>query len=561
MARFPAAFGPYAVAEVIHPKPGRNFRGFGSDGSEATGDVLYIGSDNYERMIAFKAFIENITINCDKDGTFTESTDQNYKVYKEYNGKFSYNVTLNLPAHSANESRNNLAKIAELQRLIMPIESIAETSKTYNTGEIQRISVFYKNLINSGIHYEQLPNIQSYQDLYKYGFSCYIEEVKYEPDLDVGFFTYDNFLYPKVIKLNLTLNYETQYLKAINNNQTLFKPLESFVTDGRYGDFDSGCFPFLLRVHNGLPQTDFLEKKHVRDQGPRDFSVEGMNDLRYQSTKEESYIFISLMNYEIATVNFRPVNDLVREQTNDPFSQITPELRKLIPIKDKVFSTAFDRFVLFKPFIEVFDRNVKTEFAKIQSQDASLSNTVGLQSFKGIEYNLTFNVPAQSLLEAKKNCAKIQYLMRMFYKKTKQSDEDQVADANHLFVYIPYKIEKAGASTKPNNNQFQAMKDNAVALIPESLTIEIDEDVGFFNQKGKVYPKNFKITMKFELPEQNNLSNFSKKGPFFYEVLEGPSGQEKGAIRGGKPELFPFNRSYSTIIGQKKTTKVTKEGE
>ena len=143
MARFPAAFGPYAVAEVIHPKPGRNFRGFGSDGSEATGDVLYIGSDNYERMIAFKAFIENITINCDKDGTFTESTDQNYKVYKEYNGKFSYNVTLNLPAHSANESRNNLAKIAELQRLIMPIESIAETSRTYNTGEIQRISVFF----------------------------------------------------------------------------------------------------------------------------------------------------------------------------------------------------------------------------------------------------------------------------------------------------------------------------------------------------------------------------------------------------------------------------------
>ena len=48
---------------------------------------------------------------------------------------------------------------------------------------------------------------------------------------------------------------------------------------------------------------------------------------------------------------------------------------------------------------------------------------------KTLDYKLKINIPANSLYEAKKNCAKIQYLMRMFY-KTFNNEKYEQAVAN-----------------------------------------------------------------------------------------------------------------------------------
>ncbi len=70
---------------------------------------------------------------------------------------------------------------------------------------------YFKNIINNGR--DGLPHaITDYGQLVLYGFPCYIETVNYEPDDSVGYFEFDNYLFPKVIRLQLKLNYESETL-------------------------------------------------------------------------------------------------------------------------------------------------------------------------------------------------------------------------------------------------------------------------------------------------------------------------------------------------------------
>ncbi|HAI37620.1 MAG TPA: hypothetical protein DCM40_05595, partial [Maribacter sp.] len=59
--------------------------------------------------------------------------------------------------------------------------------------------------------------INSFTDLIQRGFPCYIESISYEPQPDAGFFEFDSFLYPKNIKLNLELKYESMKLYGIDD--------------------------------------------------------------------------------------------------------------------------------------------------------------------------------------------------------------------------------------------------------------------------------------------------------------------------------------------------------
>jgi hypothetical protein len=101
-----------------------------------------------------------------------------------------------------------------------------------------------------------------------------------------------------------------------------------------------------------------------------DFTISQMNDLGYHST----FIFISL---PISPTNTFP-----------------------------------HRYVMFKPFLENFTRNVKTKVELAHHANSTI-NTRVLQ--RGVtpdmtEYSFKINIPSASLLEAKKNCGKIQYI-------------------------------------------------------------------------------------------------------------------------------------------------------
>ncbi len=119
-------------------------------------------------------------------------------------------------------------------------------------------------------------------------------------------------------------------------------------------------------------------------------------------------------------------------------------------------TTTPHRYVKFKPFIENFSRNVKTKIELAPTANSTIHSKV-LQN--GVtpdmtEYSLTINIPSESLTEAKKNCGKIQYLMRMFLKKyyngletiIKGRDDLRIEDVKQkLMVYVPSMIEMPGA--------------------------------------------------------------------------------------------------------------------
>ena len=114
-------------------------------------------------------------------------------------------IDIKLPAHSTNEARNNLAKIEELQRLIMPAKWSADGSQLEysfsgvasgpndSRTTIPLFHAYFKNIINSGRD-NRPKNINDYSDLIRHGMPCYIDSVNYEPDVSMGYFKFDNYL-------------------------------------------------------------------------------------------------------------------------------------------------------------------------------------------------------------------------------------------------------------------------------------------------------------------------------------------------------------------------------
>ena len=548
MAKYPKRYSGYYPPGITYPSS-ETFRGYGSDGSEATGHIIYIGNDNVERIVGLKAFIETIKINIDKDGAYTEGKDKNHKIYKPYSGHLSYNITINVPAHSVNESRNNLAKISELQRYIVPGDALDERKIKKLTGTTAELgkafpknsfSVFFKNLINNGIDYSGWPKISSYDDLYKWGMPCYIESLNYEPDMDAGFFRWGNFNFPRNIKLNLTLNYNPDGLKVsgddaviVGSAGTQIQTITSFNVNGHYGQTDSQLFPFLVSVKtSGHAELN-------SELATQDFTTSEMNSYKYLNATNSLYIFISMV------IDGNSNEGLPGTEDYAMYSAVNSRRR----------------YVVFKPYIESFTREVKVDTTTKDAKETDIDKSQIYTTFNGIDYKFKFNVVADNLIEAKKNCGKIQYLMRMFFKpKTGKATDNNLKDrAGYLKVYIPEMLEKAGASRTVSRNSFSSMYENAIALVPDSFNFEIDADAGFFEEGvGKLYPKIMSVEMGFSLDDKRNLNQFNA---LKYEDESGTERSEytisydkytgnstfKENIGDKNPLLFPMNIKYANV--------------
>lgn len=567
MAKFPGKYPPgvgrYNISDTVSSVVETNgivdFRGYGSDYSANGGMVIYIGSAPLERIVAFKAFIESFKLNLTKEVDIEGKANRNYKIIKEGHGLLSYDLAINIPAHSTNEARNNLAKIEELQRLILPGAAWKATTnldETKLSGVSQRSAtttplfhVYFKNLINSG--YDGVfKKISSYTDLMKAGFTCYIEGINYEPEEEAGYFKIDNFLFPKNIKLTLKLNYESESLyssqDALRNRRTILP----FQTNGHYSDSDSSLFPFGVKVsRSGNSKFGTLERpKELLSTNNIDFSLYEMNTLSQIGQRPlDSYVFISL-----------PVNPI-------------GESSYAAPAEPKTFNSAYNevfRFVMFKPFVENFSRNVKVSVkTKGEEANQSIAKKVAQNgiNFDILEYTLRLNIPAENLLEAKKNCGKLQYLMRMFYKKfydgttgVKQGRDDLTLNdqLSKLMVYIPNMIESphkpsaapSGADMK--NITIQSYQ-RAVPLYLRDFSIDFDLDLGFFEEDSRIYPKSLTIDLIFIYDKADLIRNYSFLGSHEAPIYTMPKGSlpESSVIDDSNAWLFPFNRKTVKIGG------------
>ena len=535
MAMDPKFFKPYHLSDIaqgaIFEDGNRKFRGYGSDTTDKTSNIIYIGSPPLERAVALKAFIESYKLNLTKETDIKKEADKQSHTYTEYTSDLNFDLTLNIPAHSTNESRNNTAKLEELQRLIAPLGGAGQVNPFYGTKN-NYFCVWFKNLIHSGKKYSSYPSPSSitFEKLMEHGFFCYIDSISYEPDMAAGFFEFDDvkegkvgaFLFPRNIKLNLSLKFGVEFAGSLARRLRVVgvatgRPLYAFSRNGHYAPDDNGRFPFgtLTKTPNHLELVD----------GVADYSTDDINEMDYRlqgggSTSNNSFLFMSI-----------PVSSDVAKDSAG-------------------VDSARKRWIKFKGFIESFNREHKVNIP-LQEGDKSrvLGNPMNMDSettFEALEYSMKINVPASDLREAKKNCSKIQYLMRMFFKKytpsklTKIRPEDTRSSKHSLKFYSPSFIESPNTTTYYANG-FDAMYNNSLDLFLTDLSIDIDIESGFFEQDGYLWPKMFSIDLKMSYMS-DDLIKYYALGSAGYSML--PSTDYPG-----KEHLFPFARKTSKIIG------------
>lgn len=542
----------YDIPGLHIPSDDPNSRGTGSDTTDKS-HILYIGSAPLERVVGFKAFIESFKINLQKEKEIVSPNNQNRSYIKEKEGSLSYNLSLNVPAHSTNEAVNNMAKIEELQRLIvMPdagwtvAASTATNSDGTRTDSISSIGVsslsnttlplfyvFFKNLINSGAAFTS-DKIYDFKDLMKKGFTCYIENIKYDPDVDAGYFKLNGDFYPRNIKLSLSLIYESETLfSSIDGNVLNRRIIMPYELNGRRHAKDSGLFPF----HSDITGKD-------------EFNNINSDDLR--NLERKNYLFIGKdfgeeqqeASATTTTNTTQPAQTIIGQAGG---AQPTPTTTT--PTEEQ--PTSENRYVVFDLFLESFSRDLKYTHTKKDAGNSSIYSriTEGGTKFEALTYSVKINVPSENLREAKKNAKKMQVLMRLFYKLyadgtslSTVSKEDQL---QKLMVYIPSMIEKPGAGSK--QKYASGMFKNAIPLFLEELSFDIDMEQGFFEEKSKMYPKSFSVDFKFLYNKSNAILNYSmsKKDGVNNYYFEQPTTPD--FVTADNAFLFPFNEKTVTI--------------
>ena len=516
------------------------------------GDPFYISLIPLEKTIVFKAFLESIKIDTGKENEQVDEADKNNSVVIEHVGKYDINVSLNIPAGNAKEAYNNLAKIEELQRLSSPLSDDITKLKFDNGIKQPVFKVWYRNLISNGRPWVgNYPLNAEFSLIDKCGFPCFIDNVEFNPEVEFGFFKFDGHLFPKNIKLSLSLKYDA-VLDRNRSSQT-GAVIEGFKPDGNFGLFDFGLAPFGVRLcHEKVEEEESVNLKFsIPTVNQREFSTREVNDL--SGFNPDSYLYISLPRH---------------------FGYSNPP-----------------RYVFIKGFLKEHKRGFQTNIPFTDSKVTEVGNVVDTSpvTFKSLEYNFSMDMPAKNLEEAKKNCAKIQYILRIFYKASSGfsfNDEltnEQINEQINLqiteriegedfvptyrefvsnsfrtaLVYYPNFIEAPGAASglpnlgtsNPLQNPFTGPLEfdkRGIYLHFFEFGFDIDSTSGYFmDSSGRLFPKSMSLSFKFIDTSGDLIKNYNLiGGEYVHRRSDIPQIQEK-------EELFPFNRKTVKIGSNK----------
>jgi len=172
--------------------------------------------------VAFKAFLTEFTDNFDTqlDTIFHVGQPQPIRIQKSVDR--SITIGIDIPSYSVEEAKFNLRNISLLSKMLYPLAQEVESglddvpkSTQVIAGGDPIFKVKFANLVLDGANtpFEDSKNFASAASS---GQTGYLDDVSYEFDLDQGFHTdwkthskdggtgFDNFIYPKLIKLSFT---------------------------------------------------------------------------------------------------------------------------------------------------------------------------------------------------------------------------------------------------------------------------------------------------------------------------------------------------------------------
>lgn len=169
--------------------------------------MIYFYNDAVETsVITFKAFLESFSINFGVE--FDEEDKSPGKSGKPKDFNCEYQITLNVPSISVNDSRVNAARFEELNIMMAP------RTERFNTGKLNNkninLRVLMSNLINNG-SYKEEHDIRSASLVKKYGIRGNIENLSFSGIPESGYFEYGNKLFFKEysITFGLKVHFDT----------------------------------------------------------------------------------------------------------------------------------------------------------------------------------------------------------------------------------------------------------------------------------------------------------------------------------------------------------------
>ena len=519
-------------------------------------DNIYIAHLALNRYVSLKAFVNSISIECTKEVEKNEEKNKNHTIISEYGGTFNYDVKIDMPAATVAESRNNLAKIEELQKLISRYSLSQYGNGTYraisnkNGTALPIFKVWFRNLISAGRYYKDYPSdsVVEFKDIDYHGLACYIDSISYEPDFDMGFFEDDRFLFPKNISLSLKLVYDGDgdaNRKGING-----VAINGFKANGAFSGDDFGAAPFgVIATEENIGYTsEALNNRRLYGESP-EFTTKTMNkvDTVVEGGIEDTYLFISLIN-----------------------------------------TSSISRYVKLKGYIESHSRDYAVNILYAESKNRNVGSVIRNSgqpvSFKHLINKMKVSMPSKDITEAKKNCAKMQYLLRMFYKahsdaesisskikeikgvekKLQDSGSEKIAKKNRVIrhkgrqdlldmisrtvvVFSPSFIEAPNASYNIPA-EFEAMYSARIAMNITNLSLDIDLDQGFFRDDvGRIFPKSMSVSLEFQYVKDDLVKNYKyNEGKEEYDYMG--LGNTKHPYY-GKAAFYPFNRKTVKTIG------------
>lgn len=453
---------------------------------------------NSEKRLSFKAFLDSFSISLNNEYGIEDTSG--VKIVVKGISLFTYNITLNVPSFSVNESMNNLAKFQDLERMISIDKTKYQTELTAGKTFIDpKLYINFSNLIQDGSFDCRLHDVK-YPGNDTANLHCIIKTLSFSPDLEAGFFEYNNNLMPKFYTLSLDI---APYLTSTNGSLVI----NGFNSDGYWG----------------------RTAKQLENEKSNDIATKSQ---AYKTIKYWPFGFKVANGSYGGSLNIKTINSFPNTvANNDGTDTYASNKRALLAISSS--DEKINKWVVFKAFLESFKYDKSIGYEDVKSKSASDTGILFVNSL-GKEYDFSFkiNVPADSVNEAINNISKINILYRLCldYVPSAASDDKKTFKKGNVFISLSNLIHNPDKSTTPSSfPDSKTVIDNGLKCVLNSVNFEIDTDMGFFEYQGGFLPKMFSLDFSAKLIDVKNY---------------GATLNESGELSTNDSSRWPFNMDY-----------------
>ena len=335
--------------------------------------------------------------------------------------------------------------------------------QSYN-GSPNAFFVFFNSMIQSGKFTKSVkvvdygkPAEDSYKNMKTYGFYCSIMDIDVSVDIDMGFFEQSGgFLWPKAYKISFTMD---------------------MLNGMGFGEIQKNIIGF------GKNEDD-----------PESYTIK-------QTEKVAGKTIAIEPNYHKDDVKHWPFG-IVRANNSykSALSKIGDDYSSKY-IQNKTGMIEFSKFehkVSFKPFLNKFDIKRKIDSKNVVESKSLQSKSILVFNTKQPSFNIGFDVIATSISEAIVNQEKMQRFLRMIWAPQTGTNQTKKAQVHVKFGNLINKNTILGIGQS-------SLADTGLRVVCKSVSFKPDLDMGFFEHKGMLYMKSYKLSLILETVDSTLL--------------------------------------------------------